>query len=123
MGYADRFADLPFVPAAVLFTRVISRPRPGLLTLDLGHKAVAADPTGPRVQIPELLDAKLGKHSEEHLVVETARAHDYPPGTPLLAFPLHICPTCALHRSVYVIEDGRLVDEWVVAARDRRLTY
>jgi D-serine deaminase-like pyridoxal phosphate-dependent protein len=123
VGYADRFADLPFTPAAVLFTRVISRPRPGLLTLDLGHKAVAADPVGPRVRILDMPDARPGKQSEEHLVVETSTADSYPPGTPLLAFPTHICPTCALHRRVYVVENGQLVDEWEVAARDRRLNF
>lgn len=46
-GYATRFPDLPFKPAALLLTRVVSRPRPGRLCFDLGHKAVAADPAGP----------------------------------------------------------------------------
>jgi D-serine deaminase-like pyridoxal phosphate-dependent protein len=41
----------------------------------------------------------------------------------VLALPTHICPTCALHRRAYVVEDGRPVDEWEVAARDRVLTY
>src|SRR5512135_3171509 len=30
-GYAERFQDLPFVPAAVLLTRVVSHPCPGRL--------------------------------------------------------------------------------------------
>jgi hypothetical protein len=34
---------------------------------------------------------------------------------------MHICPTCALHRRAYVIEDGAVVDEWEVSARDRVL--
>ena len=51
-GYATRYPDLPFTPAAVLLTRVISRPRPGRLCLDLGHKAVAADPVGARADPP-----------------------------------------------------------------------
>ena len=44
IGYATHYPDLPFTPAAFLLTRVISQPRPGRLCLDLGHKAVAADP-------------------------------------------------------------------------------
>jgi D-serine deaminase-like pyridoxal phosphate-dependent protein len=123
VGYATKYPDLPFRPAAALLTRVISRPRDGRICLDLGHKAVAADPAGPRVVIPELPDARFVMHSEEHLVVETASADRYPPGSTLLAFPTHICPTCALHKKAYVVEDGRLVDEWVVAARDRVLKY
>ncbi len=123
VNYATQYPDLPFTPAAALLTRVISRPRPGRICLDLGHKAVAADPKGPRVLIPSLPDAVLGGQSEEHLVVETSQADQFPPGSPFLAFPMHICPTCALHRRVYVVENGVKVDEWEVAARDRVLHY
>jgi D-serine deaminase-like pyridoxal phosphate-dependent protein len=121
-GYAARYPDLPFVPAAALLTRVVSRPRPGRLCLDLGYKAVASDPpAGARVTLPGLPGATFGNQNEEHLIVETPHADDFPPGTALLAVPTHICPTCALHRRVYVIEDGQLVDEWEVSARDRKL--
>lgn len=120
-GYATRYPDLPFVPAAVLLTRVISQPRPGRVCLDLGHKAVAADPAGARLTLLDLPDATLGGQSEEHLVVETPHADQFPPGTPVLALPTHICPTCALHRRVYVIDEGELVDEWEVTARDRSI--
>jgi D-serine deaminase-like pyridoxal phosphate-dependent protein len=122
-GYATRYPDLPFTPAALLLTRVVSRPRPGRLCLDLGHKAVAADPPGQRLTLLGVPDAVLGGQSEEHLVVETPHADRFPPGTPLLALPTHICPTSALHRRVYVIDGGKLVDEWEVGARDRVLTY
>jgi D-serine deaminase-like pyridoxal phosphate-dependent protein len=121
-GYASKFPDLPFTRAAVLFSRVISRPKPGRLTLDLGYKAVAADPVGARVHLIEVPGASLAFQSEEHLVVDTPAADRYPPGTPVLAYPTHICPTCALHRRAYVIEDGCPVDEWEVAARDRVLS-
>jgi D-serine deaminase-like pyridoxal phosphate-dependent protein len=122
IGYANRYPDLPFVPAAFLFGRVISQPRPGRLCLDLGHKAVAADPPGARLTLLDIPDATLGIHSEEHLVVDTPHAERFLPGTPVLALPTHICPTCALHRRASVIEEGDLVDEWEVAARDRMLS-
>ena len=118
-GYASRYPDLPFTPAALLLTRVVSHPRPGRLCLDLGHKAVAADPAGPRVHLIDLPEPKFVGHSEEHLVVETPAADRYPVGSWLLAIPTHICPTSALHRRVYVIAGGRLVNEWDVTARDR----
>lgn len=118
-GYGDKLPDLPFVPAGLVLTRVVSRPRPGRLCLDIGHKAVAADPTGPRVKLIDVPDATLGKQNEEHLVVDTPNADHYPLGSTILAVPVHICPTCALHRRAYVIENGELVDEWEVAARDR----
>jgi D-threonine aldolase len=120
-SYGTKYPDLPFTPAALLLTRVVSHPAPGRLCLDLGHKAVAADPAGPRVRLLEPEDARAVIHSEEHLLIETAHAKSYPIGTPLLAIPTHVCPTVALHRRVYVIEDGELAGQWEVTARDRVL--
>jgi D-threonine aldolase len=120
-SYMARYPDLQFTPAALLLTRVISRPSPGRLCLDLGYKAVASDPVGPRARFLELDDAKPVVHSEEHMVVETAHADSIPIGTPLLAIPTHVCPTVALHRRAYVIEDGQVVGQWEVTARDRVL--
>lgn len=120
-GYVEKFPDLPFTPAAILFTRVVSRPRPGRVCLDLGHKAVAADPVGARLVLLGLPDYKLGGQSEEHLVVEAPGADALAPGTPLLAIPTHICPTCALHAFAYVMDGGEVVDRWTVDARARVL--
>ena len=120
-SYRSRYPDLPFTPAALILTRVVSHPAPGPLCLDLGHKAVAADPVGARVRLLEIDDAKLLGHSEEHLVVETDRASSIPIGTPLLALPTHICPSVALHRRASVIVDGEITGYWEVTARDRVL--
>ncbi len=120
-SYTERFPDLRFTPAALLLTRVVSRPRADRLCLDLGHKAVAADPSGPRARVLGLEDAAHVNHSEEHLVLETPRAGDYAVGDVLLAIPTHVCPTVALHRRAYVIRDGQAVSQWEVTARDRVL--
>ena len=119
-GYGGSFPDLPFVPAAKLLTRVISRPAPDRVTFDLGHKAIAADPpAGKRVFFPDLPDAKAVLHNEEHLVLETPLAARYQPGDVLLAIPTHICPTCALHKEAYAVEGDEVVGTWRVASRDR----
>ena len=120
-GYGSKFPDLPFTPAAVLFTRVVSKPRPGRACLDLGHKAVAADPVGARLTLLGLPDATLGGQSEEHLLVEAPGVDTLDPGSPLLAIPTHICPTVALHSWAYVLEGGEVVDRWEARARDRVL--
>jgi D-serine deaminase-like pyridoxal phosphate-dependent protein len=120
-SYQTRYPDLPFTPAALLLTRVISHPGPGRICIDLGHKAVAADPVGTRARLLDLEDARQVSHNEEHMVVETAQAESIPIGTPLLAIPTHVCPTVALHRRAYVIDDGRVVGQWDVTARDRVL--
>ena len=54
-------------------------------------------------------------------MIETARAESIPIGTRFLAIPTHVCPTVALHRRAYVIEDGQVVGQWEVTARDRVL--
>ncbi len=120
-GYLEKFPDLPFTPAALLLSRVVSQPRPGRICLDLGHKAVAADPVGPRLTLLGIAESTLGGQSEEHLVVEAPSADELEPGTPLLAIPTHICPTCALHTWAYVIENGEVVARWEAKARDRVL--
>ena len=120
-GYAKNLPDLDFLHAAVLLTRVISRPGPGRLCLDLGHKAVASEMPHPRVIFPELPDARAVTHSEEHLVVETAEAERFPVGSVLYGIPWHVCPTVALHDRVVVVREGRVADAWPVTARARRL--
>jgi D-serine deaminase-like pyridoxal phosphate-dependent protein len=114
--------DLDFLNAAVLLVRVVSHPAPGRLCLDLGHKAVASEMPHPRVRIFGLEDATFPMHSEEHLVVETPRAAEFPVGTVLYALPRHVCPTVALHEEAVVVRDGRATDRWHVAARTRRIT-
>ena len=118
-GYAKHFPDLDFLPAAVVLSRVVSRPAADHLTLDLGHKAVAADPTGTRVVWPDLPDAEVVMHNEEHLTLRTAQAAKYAIGDVLYGIPWHICPTCALHAQAVVAIDGRATGTWRIDARDR----
>ena len=121
-GYEASFPDLGFIPAALVLTRVISKPGENRLCLDLGHKAIAAEKPHPRVQLLALPDAKAVTHSEEHLVVETSRANEFSVGDCLYGVPRHICPTVALHAEAVVIQNGRAEARWKVTARDRRLS-
>ena len=122
-GYSQTFPDLKFTPAAVMLTRVVSRPTSNRVTFDLGYKAVASDPpAGNRLMFPDLPDAQAVLQNEEHLVIETEQAGRFQPGDELFAIPRHICPTCALHKEAYVVEGGRVTGTWQIAARDRVLT-
>ncbi len=122
-GYGAEFPDMAFQPAALMFTRVVSRPASDRVTCDLGYKAVASDPPkGQRVEFPDVPDAEQVLQNEEHLVLRTNHADRYRPGDALLAVPKHICPTSALHRFVYVVSGGKVVDRWDVTSRDRQIT-
>ena len=121
-GYGDRFEDLPFQHAALLLTRVISKPGQDLVCFDLGHKAVASEMPHPRVRLLGLEDdIEFVGHSEEHLVARTERASELSVGDAFLGIPNHICPTVALHNKVVVVENGESTGTWTVAARDRML--
>ena len=116
VGYGRKCPDLVFEIAAAVATRVVSNAVPGQLTLDVGHKAIAADPpAGGRAILPDLPDAEAIIHNEEHLTVTTEHAAKYMPGNLLLALPVHICPTVALHEFAIVIENGVATDRWKIA--------
>jgi len=123
-GYGSRFADLAgFQRAALLLTRVISRPTPTRITLDLGYKAVASDPpAGKRCVLLNVPDYQPILQNEEHFVVETPAAEHFAPGDEVYAVPTHVCPTVAMHQRAHVVEDGRVTQTWDIAARDRMLT-
>jgi D-serine deaminase-like pyridoxal phosphate-dependent protein len=122
-GYSTRYPDLGFTPAALLLTRVVSKPSLNRLTLDLGYKAVASDPpAGKRCILLNLPDCQPILQSEEHLVVETSAAGRFSPGDALYAMPTHICPTCAMHRQAYVVSNGQVIGHWDIVARDRILS-
>jgi D-serine deaminase-like pyridoxal phosphate-dependent protein len=125
-NYGPRYEDLAGItPAAVLLTRVVSRPSPDRVTLDLGSKAVASDPPMEnRATLLDFPEYKIVGHNEEHLVVEVAgaAADGYKPGDVVYALPGHVCPTVALHKEALIAEGGKITGRWQVAARDRMLS-
>jgi D-serine deaminase-like pyridoxal phosphate-dependent protein len=122
-GYATKLPDLDFVPAALVLTRIVSKPAPDRVCLDLGHKAIASENPHPRVQLLDLPDAKAVMHSEEHLVIETAEAGRLAIGDCLFGIPWHVCPTVSLHSEAVVIRGHRAEERWKVSARERQLRF
>ena len=120
-GYTP-YPDLEFLPATLVLTRVISQLDGRRLCLDLGYKAIASEQPQPRVKLLGLEDAELVGHSEEHLVIETERASEYPVGTEVFGIPRHICPTVALYDEAITIIDGKAAGRWPILGRRRRLS-
>ena len=122
-GYGDRFQDQPFQHAAVLTTRVISKPAPHLITVDLGHKAVAAEnPIDRRFRFLNLEGYEILSQSEEHGVIRVADWDSIHVGDLLYALPYHICPTVALHDYATVIENQTVSEKWSILARRRQIS-
>jgi D-serine deaminase-like pyridoxal phosphate-dependent protein len=122
-GYDALLQEQDFDFAAVLMTRIISKPAEGIITIDLGHKSVAAEnPIEKRIFFLDLKDYKIKSQSEEHLVIEVKDSNSFSVGDVLYGVPYHICPTVALYDEAYIIEDGKLVDEWKIEARKKKIT-
>jgi D-serine deaminase-like pyridoxal phosphate-dependent protein len=118
-GQSEISPDLSFLNAIVVLARVISRPTENRICLDVGHKSVASEMTHPRIRFFGLENATAITHSEEHLVLETNQADDFPVGTVLYGLPRHVCPTVALHDSVWNVENQVAIERWPIVARTR----
>lgn len=119
-GYGNLLKEQPYLHAALVLTRVISKPGPGLLCLDLGHKSIAAEnPLGNRITFPEGPDFEPIGQSEEHLVIKTTSADDFKVGQPLYGIPYHVCPTVALYDTAWAVRDGQASPDWHQPARKK----
>ncbi|UJH67578.1 D-TA family PLP-dependent enzyme [Allomuricauda sp. SCSIO 65647] len=122
-GYSDILPESDFLCAAVLTTRIISKPASGLICLDLGHKSVAPEMPFPRVKFQNLDDAcQQIKHSEEHLVIACENPKKYKIGDLFYAIPYHICPTVAKYDEVYMAKNHKIAARWKVAARGNKIS-
>ncbi|MGB7393372.1 MAG: alanine racemase, partial [Pricia sp.] len=120
-GYGGLFPEMEFLPAAVLMTRIISKPAKNIICLDLGHKHLASEMPFPRVKFLGLGDINQEGQSEEHFVLGVENSENFAVGDVLYAIPMHICPTVAKYESLQVVSEGRIIDEWEVVARNQRI--
>jgi D-serine deaminase-like pyridoxal phosphate-dependent protein len=119
---ATSLAQLPaqygYSPAALVMTRVVSRPHHGIITCDAGHKAVSADagiPTCVVVGHPELTPLSP---SEEHLPLAVTEGADGPRvGDILYLLPRHVCPTVNNFDAVLIVRNGQIESVEAVSAR------
>ncbi len=121
---ATSLAQLPaeygYAPAVLVLTRVVSRPRDGIITCDAGHKAVSVDAGVPTCVVaghPELTPLAP---SEEHLPMELNRETAGPEiGEALYLLPRHVCPTVNNFDSAFLVRDGQIASVEKVTARGR----
>ncbi|MDB5132865.1 MAG: D-threonine aldolase [Mucilaginibacter sp.] len=122
-GYQLIASEQPFIPAALVVSRVISWPSETKICLDLGHKSVAAEnELHKRVYFLNAPELVMISQSEEHLVADAGKGHTYKIGDVLYGLPHHICPTVALYERAITIENNQTTGEWKNIARDRKIT-
>jgi D-serine deaminase-like pyridoxal phosphate-dependent protein len=121
---ATSLAQLPseygYAPAALVLTRVVSRPHSSRVTCDAGHKSASADagvPTCVVVGHPELTPLNP---SEEHLPLGLGEEMRTPQvGEVLYLLPRHVCPTVNNFDYALLVRDGQIASVEKVSARGR----
>lgn len=122
-GYHEKLTEQEFQFAVLVIARVISKPTKGIVTIDLGHKAIAAEnPINNRVRFLNLDNYILLSQSEEHGVLQVEDDSNLKVGDVLYGVPYHICPTVNLYDEISLIENGNKTDTWQITARKRRIT-
>lgn len=122
-GYQDTLPEQHFVSAALVVTRIISKPAPDTICVDLGHKAIAAEnPLPQRVAFLNTSGLRPVGHSEEHMVLKVEDGKTYNIGDVFYGVPFHICPTVALYDTAAVIENHRFTETWKITSRARKIT-
>ena len=122
-GYASTLKEQDYKFAALVVTRVISKPAPGIICVDLGHKSIASEnPLTSRVTFLNGGALQPTGHSEEHMVLKVEDGKEYAVGDVLYGVPYHICPTIALHDRVAFVEDQQVKGYWSTLSRNRKIT-
>lgn len=122
-GYHEKCREQSYDFAALVLTRVISKPTSGIITVDLGHKAIAAEnPIHNRVRFLNLGNYELISQSEEHGVIKTDEWDRIKVGDCFYGIPFHVCPTVNLYDRAHIIENRAWTQTWQVKARDRCIT-
>jgi D-serine deaminase-like pyridoxal phosphate-dependent protein len=108
-----------FAPSLTVLATVVSRPTPDRLVTDAGRKTISNDFGLP--QPLEVPGASVRSLSEEHGIIELAAPAevDLKPGDKISFIPSHCCTTVNLYNDFYIIQGGKLVDIWPIAARGR----
>jgi D-serine deaminase-like pyridoxal phosphate-dependent protein len=112
--------EFGYIPAALILSRVVSRPANGIVTCDAGHKTLSVDCGVPNCLVAGMSYLEPLRPSEEHLpfrMAEKARVPEL--GDLLYLIPRHVCPTVNNFDWALIIAQGNIVAVEQVHARGR----
>lgn len=122
-GYESILPEQRYLHAAVVISRVISKPAPGTICIDLGHKSIASENSlNQRVHFINAPDLQPIGHSEEHMVLTTKDPDAFQVGDVLYGIPYHVCPTIALYETCAIAIQGKVSDWWMTESRNRKIS-
>jgi D-serine deaminase-like pyridoxal phosphate-dependent protein len=113
--------------ALVVLATVVSRPSAEIAIIDAGSKTFCGDVIPANIGL-EGYGVTVDGHSgivermyEEHGFVRLADGFSPAIGDQLAFYPNHVCTAVNLSDELIVIQQGKVIDRWQVAARGRRL--
>jgi D-serine deaminase-like pyridoxal phosphate-dependent protein len=109
------YDDIPFELAFSILGTVLSRPRPGMLVADCGHKSATMDHGNPPVKGVD--GASVVVLADEHAVITVPEDCALAPGDRIELYGSHIDPTLNLHDVIYALDGDDVVEVWPIAAR------
>jgi len=113
-------SEYGYLPAAVIMSRVVSHPAPGMITCDAGHKTVSADAGVPTCAVLGYPALEPLAPSEEHLPMCVGDSAAVPEiGEVLFLVPRHICPSVNNFDHAVIIDGRRLIAVEPVSSRGR----
>ncbi|MCA8970591.1 MAG: alanine racemase [Planctomycetes bacterium] len=107
--------ELDYEFAAFVLGTVVSHPAPGIVTVDAGSKALAAEAGSPVAIAPDWPGLAARTPSEEHLPFDVVSGTVPTRGTLLALVPRHVCPTVNLAEAAWIVDDERAPDTLRVA--------
>jgi len=124
--YNDRsnLTDWPvygLLPAVLVLSTVVSRPRANRVTCDAGHKAVSADAGVPTCDVMGWPGLVPLNPSEEHLSIEVRSGETPSRGELLYLLPAHVCPTVNNFDKAVLVRGGKVEEIVPVSARGREV--
>lgn len=112
--------EFGYIPAALVLSRVVSRPASGVITSDAGHKTLSVDCGVPNCLVAGMSYLEPLRPSEEHLPFRVAQKERSPElGDLLYLIPRHVCPTVNNFDWALIVSQGNIVAVEQVSARGR----
>jgi D-serine deaminase-like pyridoxal phosphate-dependent protein len=117
-GACELGGAAPFEQALTLHVTVISANHPGFVTLDAGHKAVAADSGQPRVLAGAPVDSRYSFKGDEFGRLDLPAESPKPRvGDRVVLMPSHCDPTVNLHGIYHLLRRGEPAGIWPAEGR------
>jgi D-serine deaminase-like pyridoxal phosphate-dependent protein len=99
--------ELDLRPAALVLSRVVSLPSPGIATCDAGSKSIAAEAGDPCAFVVGRPGLRALRPSEEHLPLAIDAGPAPRRGELLWLVPRHVCPTVNLAEDAVLVDEGQ----------------